>query len=106
MKAVFFGLLLIGCDASTFEFSTPDNLSCNLPVKITNVKVENIKGCWRITFQQHHGIVLYDPGVVSCNEGAKCAIVVNGESFWCVGSVEYDKNVWTAEDVDCSEVCP
>jgi len=102
MRLLILALLLIGCEAPKFEFET-EGLPCSIPAKISHVKGENTKGCWRLTSKPGHGIVLDDPGPMSCDDGAQCVIVVQGQDFWTVGS---GNNVWVAEDVDCSEPCP
>jgi hypothetical protein len=92
-------LALLGCESPVFGF-----LPCSAPTKITGgVEHENTKGCWRIKAGPEHGLALDEPGDISCEEGVSCIVIVPGETFWSLGA---GHNATTAEDVDCSEVCP
>ena len=102
MKHLLLALLLLGCEVPKFEFET-EGLPCSIPREIQHFKHPNTKGCWRVSSAPGHGVTTDDPGLVSCSEGVACIVTVDGEPFWTTGAGE---NVWTAEDVDCSEVCP
>jgi hypothetical protein len=102
MKYLLLCLALLGCEAPKFSFET-EGLPCSAPAEVTEAtKQPNTKGCWRLTAEPGHGFTLDDPGLVSCNDGTACIVVVPGQTFWNLGA---GHNQPRAEDVDCSETC-
>lgn len=99
MKKFILAILLVSCSAPSFSFESP----CSIPAKVTHFKEVSNKGCWRIRAQPGYGVTLEDPGLLSCDTGSTCIVIVDQEPFWIVGA---GNDVWAPEDVDCSEVCP